>query len=92
MKELEIIKRGLEKYFPTAILSIDAPDNDLGSWFLDVFCDGKEVVLEYQPAMGNISISFTARLYGDNTSDLVVKDPYEALRQVSLFLSKPKGG
>lgn len=50
--EMERLAAMLEKRFPDASYSLDRPETDTGSWFLDVASHGYELVVEWRPRRG----------------------------------------
>lgn len=85
---IESLKRQLEKRFPQASITVDRPRKQSGVWYLDVFCDGHPVVIQWQDGNGFGVSSSPTHDYGEG-ADEVYRDEEAAYgRAISLILSR----
>jgi CheY-like chemotaxis protein len=64
MTPIEDLSRNIAHRLPAARLSVDAPDDASGNWYVDVECNGRSAVVEWRPHMG-FGLSFQRGGYGE---------------------------
>jgi DNA-binding transcriptional regulator YiaG len=85
MNEIERLRGRIAKRFPTAHLSVDAPGQPSGSWWLDVKLNDHVVVVEWRPGRGFGISTVSEDAYGVGP-DEIYTDADAAFERVKALL------
>jgi DNA-binding transcriptional regulator YiaG len=85
---IESLQRNLKKRFPDACFSLDRPDNENATWFLDVNQNGHFIVIQWRYDKGFGVSSSSRHAYGEGPDEVYQDKEGAYARTVSLLLSK----
>lgn len=88
MNDLEQLRERLANRFPDASLTIDTPDTDTGTWFLDVSLQGHLVVVQWRADRGFGITTPTRDDFGSKPHELYACADAAYERAVNLLLSQ----
>lgn len=90
MNDLEQLKERLETRFPGASLTMDQPESETGTWWLDARVQGHLVVIQWRPDRGYGISTPTRDDYGSKPHELYDCADAAYRRAVDLLLSQTR--
>ena len=85
---IESLERQIRQRFPNAKLSLDAPKNRTGTWFLDLENRGHSVILQWREGNGFGVSSSPSDGFGEGPDEIYQDEEAAYGRVVSLMLSR----
>jgi DNA-binding XRE family transcriptional regulator len=89
MNAIQVLQRRLKLEIPEARITLDRPDNPLGTWWLDVRAGERSATVEWRPNRG-FGVSRTEETgYGEG-AETVTADLEEAIRVTATILGEKR--
>src|SRR5688500_9422704 len=81
----------LRDRIPALRWSVDAPGNDRGLWWIDIECDGVDLVVQWSESQGFGLFTDADEGYGDRPTE-VFRTPQLAARRVAQVVKRCRDG
>lgn len=72
---IEALEGTLQRLYPNGEFSIDQPDNEAGSWFLDFCINGKTFAIEWKD--GKFGICLSDLCYGEGPDEIYDENDFD---------------